>query len=253
MSIEIIREQTRNFLKTKTPEILSIRGSWGAGKTFTWNNVLKEKKSNLPIGLDRYAYVSLFGCNSLHDLKLTIFANVINIKSNNHQANIDTFKKSIQDLGSSWGGKAFRFFQSHPLLKNFQSAIETTSFLTLKEMIICFDDLERKGDGLKVREVLGLVLWLKEQHNCKVVVISNDKLLCESEEKELKTYREKVFDIDLFFDPTPEDCSEIAIPSNYDFSIKIKNYTNKIGIKNIRTIKRIFELSKKTSITVRRI
>ena len=51
------------------------------------------------------------------------------------------------------------------------------SFLTIRDQIVCIDDLERRGQRLAVGGVLGLVSFLREQRACKVVLILNDEAL----------------------------------------------------------------------------
>lgn len=42
------------------------------------------------------------------------------------------------------------------------------SFMTVREQVICIDDLERRGKNLDVVDVLGLISFLCEQRKCKV-------------------------------------------------------------------------------------
>lgn len=77
MSLLLIKAQIDHFLQTPTPEVMAIRGAWGVGKTFAWNKYLIEARNNNRIALDNYAYVSLFGLNSMEELKLSIFKEVV--------------------------------------------------------------------------------------------------------------------------------------------------------------------------------
>ena len=53
-----------------------MTGQWGVGKTFAWNKYpFQNAQMQGQIGLKRYSYVSLFGINSLDDLKYAIFEN----------------------------------------------------------------------------------------------------------------------------------------------------------------------------------
>ncbi|MDI6790920.1 MAG: P-loop NTPase fold protein [Thermodesulfobacteriota bacterium] len=83
MSLALIKRQIAQFLQTDTLEVMAIRGAWGVGKTFAWNKYLNEAKHNNRIALDNYSYVSLFGLNSMDELKLSIFMDAI------HKKNID--------------------------------------------------------------------------------------------------------------------------------------------------------------------
>ena len=70
---ERAQAELKRFLSTEDAETLCFSGHWGVGKTYTWQTLLTEATNANEVGLRRYAYVSLFGINSLDDLKLTIF------------------------------------------------------------------------------------------------------------------------------------------------------------------------------------
>jgi Cdc6-like AAA superfamily ATPase len=59
MSIDAIKSEITRFLKSSTPEVMAIKGSWGVGKTYSWNKFLLDAKNNTNIALEKYSYVSL--------------------------------------------------------------------------------------------------------------------------------------------------------------------------------------------------
>ena len=239
MSIEVIKKQIAIFLETDKPEVLAIKGSWGVGKTFTWNKYLLEAKKNSKIALSRYAYASLFGINSLSALKYSLFENVVDKKLIGTEPSIDSFKKNTADLLSSLGRKSVKLARGSSLLKDFTPAIESISFLSLDKTIICIDDLERKGSGLSIKDTLGLISLLKEQKNCKVVILLNDG---EEGLQDYRKYREKVIDKELSFSPTPKESAEIAF-SESPLEIGTLNLlTTNLEITNIRVLKKIESL-----------
>ena len=71
MSIDIIENQIGRFLASEAPEVMSIKGAWGVGKTYAWTKYLNSAKNQHKIALSKYSYVSLFGINSLDDLKFS--------------------------------------------------------------------------------------------------------------------------------------------------------------------------------------
>ena len=76
MSIVFTKSALRKFISTSTPEIISLQGKWGVGKTYAWQLLLKEAIRTTTVGLPRYAYVSLFGTNSIDDVRQSIFENM---------------------------------------------------------------------------------------------------------------------------------------------------------------------------------
>ena len=239
MSIEVIKEQIFQFLASETPEVMAIKGEWGVGKTYSWKKFLSEANSTNGVKLDRYSYVSLFGINSLEAFKYTIFENVVKKEIIGTEASLDTFKNNTASLIESFGRQSINLLKGAPIIKSFSPAIETISFLSLNGTLICIDDLERKGSGLEIKDVLGLVSLLKEQKKCKVVLLLNDG---EEGLEDYSKYREKVIDIELKFAPSPEECSSIAYSDDKAIIPKLKELVTNLGIRNIRILKKIERL-----------
>ena len=42
MSISIIQEQINKFLSDGEPAVIAIKGQWGVGKKYSWNNFIKD-------------------------------------------------------------------------------------------------------------------------------------------------------------------------------------------------------------------
>lgn len=240
MSVEVIKDQIFQFLSSEQPEVMAIKGEWGVGKTFSWKKFLKEACVNNKVNLERYSYVSLFGINSLEAFKYTIFENVIKKEIIGTEASLETFKNNTTSLIESFGRQSINIFKGAPIVKSFSPAIETISFLSLNKTLICIDDLERKGKGLEIKDILGLVSLLKEQKECKVVLLLNDG---EDGLSDYEKYREKVIDIELAFSPNPEECAEIAYSEKIPNSSRLKELTTSLGIRNIRILKKIERLA----------
>jgi len=239
MSVEVIKDQIFHFLSSDEPEVMAIKGEWGVGKTFSWKKFLKEASSDNKIKLERYSYVSLFGINSLEAFKYTIFENVVKREIIGTEASIETFKNNTTSLIESFGRQSFNLFKGAPIVRSFSPAIETISFLSLNSTLICIDDLERKGKGLEIKDVLGLVSLLKEQKKCKVVLLLNDG---EDGLHDYEKYREKVIDIELAFAPDPEECASIAYSDETPHHSRLKELAASLGIRNIRILKKIERL-----------
>src|SRR5262249_25231240 len=77
MSIAQARGEIERFLGSEIPEVLCFKGKWGVGKTYTWNEFLKNAKAAGGIALKRYSYVSLFGLGTIEQLKLALVENTI--------------------------------------------------------------------------------------------------------------------------------------------------------------------------------
>lgn len=236
MSKFLIEEQIRKFLISETPEVMAIKGEWGVGKTYSWNSFLKKAREDKIIKLTSYSYVSLFGINNLDTLKYSLFENSIPVDLIGTEPNLATLKENTTGVLQGYGKIAGGIFKNIPFAKNFTPILESLAFISLNKTIICIDDLERKGLGLSLKDVLGLVSLLKEHKKCKVILLLNDGT---KETEEFNTYKEKVLDIELLYRPSPEESAAIAYEGGKIFHQKLSEYTQKLSIRNIRILKKI--------------
>jgi hypothetical protein len=235
-SLKIIEEQIDRFLKSGAPEVIAIRGQWGTGKTYAWNKYLfNAKQTPDGIALSKYSYASLFGVNSLDSLKFSLFSNCVNrdeIDSGSEKQNIKIKIKNFIPQLKNWKG-----LNVYGVSLNIGDFLATAlSYISVKETIICLDDFERMR--LDAQDVLGLISELKEQKSCKIVLIMNNEGLSNDAKAKYQIYREKVIDKEFYFAPTPEECASIVF-GNEDYENILKERCCKIGIKNIRIIKKI--------------
>ncbi|MCC8381741.1 P-loop NTPase fold protein [Xenorhabdus sp. PB30.3] len=241
MSIEVIENQISHFLSSDTPEVMVIKGDWGVGKTFSWKKFLADAKGRNGIKLNKYSYVSLFGINSLESLKHSIAENVVERKLIGAETSINIFKDNTVSRTKSFVKRHIKFLKDLPIIKLFIPTVQEISFLSLSQTIICIDDLERKGNKLDIRDILGLVSSLKEQKKCKIILLLNDK---EEGLEDYRRYLEKVVDVELSFSPSAEECAQIAYSNEVDYHSKLKELTINLGIRNIRILKKIERLVK---------
>ncbi|UFW65648.1 hypothetical protein RlegWSM1455_06375 [Rhizobium laguerreae] len=59
MSVQNVRKALERFLKSDEAQVLCIRGTWGTGKTHTFNEVLGDLAGKHLTGLKKYAKVTL--------------------------------------------------------------------------------------------------------------------------------------------------------------------------------------------------
>lgn len=241
MSIKLIKQQINRFLSSQTPEVISIKGAWGVGKTYAWNTYLVEAKNRNRLAPEKYAYVSLFGINSLAELKFAIFENLIERKTIGRKPSLASFQRNLTELSRLLGGRRL-LPGSRVNLERFGFMIEALAFLSLDKTLICIDDFERKGNDVETRDILGLITQLKEQKKCKIVLILNDENLDDEASIDYVKLREKVIDTELRFAPTAEDCVEIALGTGKVAAL-LREPIVRLGINNIRVIKKIESLA----------
>ncbi len=244
MSVALVQSEVRRFLQSTDPEVLCLRGNWGVGKTYSWNHFLKDAQDRNEIGFKRYAYVSLFGLKSLEELRFTIFENTLETTKIGNSPNLDTLRDQFSSVSQAFGRKAVASLSMVPKLNQYAPLLQSISYLSVTKTIICIDDIERRSNSLPIGEVMGLVSQLKDQKRCKIVLILNQGELGEPKEQEaFDTYKEKVIDIWLDFEPSAEDCARIALAEDSETNRLLSEACIDLGISNIRLIKKIERLA----------
>ncbi len=242
MSIKLIENEIKAFLSSKQPEVICITGKWGVGKTFAWNKYLSDASICGKITLSQYAYVSLFGLNSLDELKYSIFENTVSTTAIDIEPSLETLQANTTETLKRIGRKSLGFLQQTPALKTYLGGLGPAWFLSVKETIVCIDDIERCGKNLAIRDVLGVISQLKERKACKIVLILNEEGIKDVDKDEFRLFFEKVIDTSLVFEPSPEESVKIALDDHMPTDKLIGKNCVSLGISNIRVIKKIQRL-----------
>lgn len=236
-----IRERLSAFINEAKPGAIAISGRWGRGKTHFWGQIITERARAQSQRVRRYSYVSLFGVNSLDDLKAAIFqasqeydfaslpwyVKYLNLRGLTHLA------KKIGHLLA--GAAQIKYLGP---VSNIYNAL---SFFSVRQRLICLDDIERRGPSLRLLDVMGLVNLLWQHRECKVVVILNDKTLEPEDAGTWRANSEKVFEQELVFEPSSEECVAIGFgnfehPPTWHQSCRAALV--ELGVTNIRIIER---------------
>jgi hypothetical protein len=245
MSTALVIQEIQSFLASGRPEVLCIRGKWGVGKTFAWRRYLEEANKQGRLKEQDYAYVSLFGLNSLDDLRYAIFESTVPPDKALSGPNAETFGVLV-DKGLSIGRKARTWLGPALSAVGFGevgNAVARSAFLLVRNQLICIDDMERAGDELKPRDVLGMISFLKEQRNCRVAILLNDEAMQGEDQADFRRLLEKVVDVSLTFAPTPSEAAAIAISDDVPVGVQLRDNVTALGITNIRVIKKIERLA----------
>ncbi len=242
MSTALVEKEIERFLASPEPEVLCLRGKWGVGKTYSWDTILRRARDKNGIALSSYAYVSLFGRDSLDQLKYAIFENGISIQDIGADPTVETFKSNTAALFKRIGKQSFSFLQNLPQAGDYASELQSLSFLSVRDRLICIDDLERMGRHLAMKDVLGLISDLRDQKHCKVVLILNDDALEGSDRTEFELYNEKVIDRSLVFAPEANHSVSVSVIGENPAQQNLRAALVALGIANIRIIKKIERL-----------
>jgi hypothetical protein len=239
-SIKVIEDRLKELLNYEEPLGIVIRGEWGVGKSYFWKDFSERYLKNKKV-----VYISLFGKGSLKELKEDMI--VQTFKFYKQAKRIISPLKFIKQLN-------LPLFSVDVSLESILSLLEPRK---LDNLIVCFDEFERLSPKLELREVFGFISYLKENFNCKVVMIINEEMLKrkkqndkEKLEKENKKenftqiyneYKEKIIDYELSFTPSVEE--NFNIMKNRVLSKLAKDellsFLKKFNIKNLRTIRQL--------------
>lgn len=244
MPTELVRREIARFLATKTPEVLCITGKWGTGKTYAWTAELTAAADEHRVALKRYAYLSLFGQNSLSDLRYALFEDTIPLDQLANGPSLETLGSTLKSAEQA-GRKGLQLLALWGPGKTVFAGAEKMLFLAVRNQLVCIDDLERAGAGLSKKDVLGLISFLKEQRGCKVVLILNDEALSDVDRADFVTQLEKVADARVVYDPTPEEAAQIGVPDNESYSDDLRTHVTALEIRNIRVIRKIVALAER--------
>jgi hypothetical protein len=242
---ESTKAEIERFLCGSDPEVLCVTGEWGVGKTFLWRSTLKRIRELKVLKLTRYSYVSLFGSKSLDDVKSALFENMEWLD----QEDLNFAQRGQAGMKALFGhAKRFtRLVEALPLPWNLGQVLAKAgsfSFSLIRNQIVCVDDLDRRSNNLELKDVLGLISFLREQRGCKVVLLLNDEQLGDKK-KEFDGLLEKVVETKVVLAPTPAESAAIALPDQDAISTALRAHCETLGIRNIRVIKQIERLAQR--------
>lgn len=156
-----------------------IDGTWGCGKTYFVTHVLKSKLKEHEERKEKdikdykkrsVIYVSLYGIKAIGDISKQLYMEAYFGKDNE----IRKLLKKGANIVSSMVPLAFDI--AKPFIKNVEVekndvANVVSEFLSIKNSILIFDDLERCE--CPVNEILGYINSFVEHENMKVILIAN--------------------------------------------------------------------------------
>ena len=244
---EHVNQALQRFLDDPNPGVLALKGSWGVGKTYVWNAFLEGyKKEAKQAG---YAYVSLFGINSIAELRKFIFAKHVSLGSDKKKR----FWQTTSKYGSNLIGSVDFAPATLGFLKNTELFSEWIQDKLLRDFVICIDDLERKEDSLTGSALLGLITSLREERKCKVVLIYNDAKVPVELNESFGEYREKVIDREITYSPSVVDNFLLGFPEGMDAYGATQGQASEIDTmfgNDKRTLLQLFECLNVTNIRV---
>ncbi|NAR80489.1 NTPase [Acinetobacter haemolyticus] len=217
---------------------IAITGPWGVGKTFFWKSFLDKQLSNERIYTDgnvfnrKYAYVSLFGLESLSDLKTQIYSN---IESFHSSVEIPKWIKGLPSIFKD--SRVTQLGISAPV-----KLIDNLMFNRVNDAIICFDDFERMSNKLDIKDVMGLANYLKLEKNCQVILILDEDKAEGDNKKKYADYKEKLIDETIVINSVEPLIRENAKDIDEALVNLMIDFADKLDIHNFRFFQKVIKL-----------
>ncbi len=158
-------DKIAEFLTSKSRVCLTINGPWGIGKTHLWKQV--EEKINTD---KKVVYIDLFGKESYKQILEEIVFKLYGTYNSIIEKASNIASKLIEKVSCE-------FIKIEP-----NAVFSIAKKDDFNNIIVCFDNIERKSDNLSLKEILGLVNLLKEDKECSVVLILNKNELNKQED-----------------------------------------------------------------------
>ena len=186
--MEDLVESILDYIRSDyTDYAIMINGEWGSGKTYFWNNKIRNKIENMHINGKQYTtiYMSLYGISNLEEISKKIFIETTQLMDKNlkkfmnghNQTTIPEYAKTGLDMANFFG-----------VTQN-GDRINYADFFSTDDKILCFDDLERAN--VDVIDILGYINNFVEHDHIKTIIICNEKELAtklKSSNLEMKTF-----------------------------------------------------------------
>lgn len=210
--VEIIKQ----YLKIETNYAVIINGPYGIGKTHFYKNLLTpeiKKISSLKDAQKKYipVHISLFGFKSLKEVQTAIFVEIYPILKNSKlKLAANVIKSLIRGISEIKGvGDIDKYIDD--------LTPSSDNLLKYDQLVICFDDLDRKSESLEVKDIFGFINSLVENLGAKILIIANEEQLLEDNSYS-SDLREKVIGVSIQFTPSVENVLKEIISTRYSQS-----------------------------------
>ena len=241
MSVQITKAVLKDFLSNAEANVLSLTGAWGTGKTYAWREALLAQKEDLKF--KHYCYVSLFGINSMAELRMSLFTKSVAVSTLGKKLDFDTINEHWGSLAQDWFKAQYARFgpmvKSLPHGSTVSLGVEALAPSAVRDTLVCFDDFERQT-SIKAEDVLGLITELSEERGCKVALIFNAERLGAIDA--YRAYREKAIDFEVTYAPTVQEAFNLVFETSFPNRKLVLRHVVDLGITNVRILRKLHQL-----------
>lgn len=249
MNRENVLEALDTFLASEELQTAALSGSWGIGKTHLWREFANQLE--LPESLNGISYASLFGVDTLSELRARITSGLTLTQS--RKSIVERYKTASKNslVSRELPAKGVVLL-TRTVQSGMASLIREASYWFVRDCVVCLDDVERLGKGLNGRAVMGVVDELRDR-GCKVVMVLNRDEL-PTEDSSFREYWEKIIDVDLNLSPNVQQNANIVFGMDFrpaEYAEWVRAVFEQVGCSNIRIHKRCGWLVKKLESSIR--
>lgn len=212
----------KEYLDNDSDYAILITGDWGTGKTFYYENVLESIIRNTETIKDkRKKYkpipISLFGLKSIEDIQTQILISLYPIlKKRAAKISMSLVKSLAGPLTTLKGiGGGDR------LLNAVDDSIKTA--ISYDNLVLCFDDFERKDEGLNAQQVLGLINSIVEKGGKIIVLANEDKI---TDKQGYQEFKERVIGHTIEFLPDINNVFDKIVDAKFGGELRYKDFLN---------------------------
>lgn len=168
-------QSVRDYINNdKAKYAVLIDGVWGCGKTYLYENILKDEIVKLEVGKNERKhniYISLYGISSVEQLAKELVTNyILESKFHGNKDKKNRFMKLKK--ATSIISKTVSFSINGININLDKGIEELEKTIQFGNMVICFDDFERCG--IPVVDLFGIINNLVEHCNCKVLILADE-------------------------------------------------------------------------------
>jgi hypothetical protein len=205
-----------DYLQKQTNYAVLITGKWGVGKTYYYKHTLSKTIADTDTITDasnkyKSIHISLFGLTSIEDIQTQIFLSL-------HPFLKTKAVKLSVGLGKSIA-RGMLALKNLGKIDDYISDVKPDpgDWINLEQLVICFDDLERKSKNLPLEEMIGFINSLVENNDAKIILVANEDKIDDTAYKNLK---EKVIGVTVEFLPDFKKNVEKIIEDRYSSTFK---------------------------------
>ena len=175
MDVEEIKDKVREYLKDDLDKYaILINGGWGTGKTFLYENYLRNVINKNEVGKTdgkRDIYISLYGMRTIQELSDELLTSyIIFSKLHAQRKSKKKFEKAQTVLSMFTKSIKVNLKCVDFDISNFAS--EAKKLFDINQLVICFDDFERCE--IPINTLFGYINNLVEHHKCKVIILADE-------------------------------------------------------------------------------